>query len=258
MVDRVELDVVDQVAHPRVLDRDHPVGGEPVGDAGDEAVEVGDVGHDVVGDDHVGRAQLVAQLAGHLQAEEGTPRSHARLVGRSHLVGSGIDPHHGDAVLDEVAEQVAVVAGQLDHQAVGAEVPVADQPLGVGPRVGEERVGERREVGVVVGKQHVLGQGLGDLHHRAVRAERHLERVARVGRIQLVLPTETVRERGGAQIEEGVERRVPAGATPEIGAHAATHRRSVSIRSSASSSLTRAMRRYRLPSRSSRVSPTAW
>ncbi len=37
-------------------------------------------------------------------------------------------------MLDEVLQQVAVVAGQLDHQAVGTEVPVPDQSLGVASR----------------------------------------------------------------------------------------------------------------------------
>ena len=58
VVDGVELDVLDEVAHVRVLDGEQAVVGEQDGEAADEVVQVGHVGHHVVGDDHVGRTVL--------------------------------------------------------------------------------------------------------------------------------------------------------------------------------------------------------
>ncbi len=60
VVDGVELDVLDEIAHVRVLDREQPVVGEQRREPADEVIEVGDVRHDVVGDDYIGRPMIVA------------------------------------------------------------------------------------------------------------------------------------------------------------------------------------------------------
>ena len=41
-----------------------------------------------------------------------------------------VDAEHGDALVGEVAQQVAVVGGELDHQALLVEAFVGDEPLG--------------------------------------------------------------------------------------------------------------------------------
>ena len=77
---------------------------------GDEAVEVGRVRHDVVRDDDVRAAPVVAQAPSERRAEELAKSRYAgRLRGRC-LLGRRVDAEHRDAVLDEVAQQVPVVA----------------------------------------------------------------------------------------------------------------------------------------------------
>ena len=80
VVDRVELAVLDEVLHPRVLDRDQPVVGEQDRHAADEVVELWHVRHHVVRDDHVGRAVLGADPLGELDAEELLARSGRRRL----------------------------------------------------------------------------------------------------------------------------------------------------------------------------------
>ena len=71
------------------------------------------------------------------------PRRPRRRCARARRRGPGI------AAGDEVLEQVAVVARQLDDEAVPAEAEALDHRVGVLPRVLHPAVGEGREVGVL-------------------------------------------------------------------------------------------------------------
>ena len=99
-----------------------PSGCEQHGQAGDEVVEVGDVGEDVVGR-RGGRPRAPARPGRRLSARPkkrdsvGTPRAMAT----SATFRGRLDPEDGDAGGDEVLQEVAVVAGHLHDQAVGAE-----------------------------------------------------------------------------------------------------------------------------------------
>ena len=70
VVDGVELDVLDEVAHVGVLDREDPVVGEQHGEPADEVVEVGYVRHHVVRDDHVG-----GPVASRIASARSTPKN---------------------------------------------------------------------------------------------------------------------------------------------------------------------------------------
>ena len=82
VVDRVELEAFDQLAHVRHLDLGDPVVGEDGRDALHEPVQVGHVGEHVVRDDHVGSLPLGPQAARELHAEELPKRRHADRLGR--------------------------------------------------------------------------------------------------------------------------------------------------------------------------------
>ena len=75
----------------------------------------------VVGEDQVGHAALLAKLLGQRAAEEGvsvgTPAAIAALRRRL----GRVDAQDRHAARDEVAQQIAVVAGDLDHQRAGIE-----------------------------------------------------------------------------------------------------------------------------------------
>ncbi len=182
VVDRVELDVVDHVADVGVLHREHAVVGEQRGEAADEVVDVRDVGHDVVGHDDVGRPVLGPDGVGGLHPEEVDDRGHAD-GGRC---GSGprrrVDAERPHASREEVAEQVAVVAGDLDGERLRAELAVDDQLLDVRRGVASERVREGREVRVRIIEEVICRQRVADLHERALAAEHDLQRIGGIRR----------------------------------------------------------------------------
>ena len=101
------------------------------------------MGHHVVGDDHVGRAVPRRRR----RRASSTPKN-SRRVGMpaasaaSAWSGRRVDAEDRDAVLDEVAQQVAVVAGQLDDEAVARRGRVARSGPGHGR--GSGRAGRRR------------------------------------------------------------------------------------------------------------------
>ena len=86
--------------------------------AGDEVVEVGHVREHVVAEQQVGlrpaRGELVARSRGRRSAPRVGMPCASRGLGD---VGRRLDAEHRHAALDEVLQQVAVVAGDLDHLA---------------------------------------------------------------------------------------------------------------------------------------------
>ncbi len=76
----------------------------------------------------------------------GTPIASAAAA----VLAVGSMPRHGIPADDEVPEQIAVVRGHLDDQAVGAEPEPRDHRLRVAARVIEPAARDGREVGIVV------------------------------------------------------------------------------------------------------------
>ena len=117
MIDRVELDVVDQLADVGHLDDGDAVRLEQRRDAGDEVVRVRDVRQHVVGVDDVGPAAARHELLGQAAAEEVLDRLHAPRAGRGRGPGVGSMPSTGTPAAGVVLQQVAVVARELDDEA---------------------------------------------------------------------------------------------------------------------------------------------
>ncbi len=203
VVDGVELAVLDQVPDPRVLDGHEAVVGDADPQRLHEVVEVGDVRHHVVRHDGIGRAVLGDDGPGELRAEEVDDRRHARRDRRRGRAGRGVDAQHGDAALDEVLQEVAVVAGDLDHEAVGSQPELLDQAHGVEPGVLDEVGRERRVVRVALVEQHLARHGLGQLRQAAGLAQRHREREGRLRPVELVVPQQGVRDRRDPEVEHG-------------------------------------------------------
>ena len=96
--------------------------------------------------------------------------------------GAGSMPSTGTPVLDEVAQQVAVVAGELDDEAVRPEAAVARSGPARARARASRLVRERREVEVVVDEQLLRRHLLEDLHERAVGQKRRRAGSAARGR----------------------------------------------------------------------------
>ncbi len=224
VVDRVELALGDHVAHVRRLEDRHAIVGQQQLEAADEAVEVGNVGEHVVGVHHRGALALGAQTPSHLVAEElGDRRDASLLDGHLRDVHRGLDAQHLHPGALVELQEVAVVAGHLDDERRRAEAALGHHALHEAPRVLEHRVGVRREIDVLA-KQPLRRNGVGDLHERALLAERELERKHRVRLREPSLGHQRVREGRGPQVEHRPELRAPARPAPQTSSF--THRRS--------------------------------
>ena len=135
VVDRVVLEALEQPREVRELEGRRAAGRQQDRDAVDEVVQVRHLREHVVAEHEVGVAALADEPLGELDAEELDERRHAALLGRDRDVRRRVDPEHRHALRQEVLEQIAVVRGELDDEALRAEAePVADH-LHVGARV---------------------------------------------------------------------------------------------------------------------------
>ena len=172
--------------------------------AGDEVVEVGDVGEHVVAEQQVGGG-LAGERGGGLAAEELDERRDALLQRHLRDVGGRLDPEHGDLALVEVLQQVAVVGGDLDDVAALVEPEALDHLLGVAAAVLEPARGVGREVGVV-GEDLLGGLELLELHEEALPADERAQRVERLHAVGALGRQVGVGERRHAEVgEHGVD-----------------------------------------------------
>ena len=174
----------------------------------DEVVQVRHLREHVVAEHEVGGAALADEPLGELDAEELDERRHAPLLGRDRDVRRRVDPEHRHALRQEVLEQVAVVRGELDDEALRAEAePVADH-LHVGVRMLDPGSGVGREVGVLV--EDLLRRHEGrQLREPAARADAHVQRVERLHLLEPVRGQEALAERRLAEVDHRqLERRL--------------------------------------------------
>ena len=107
------------------------------------------------------------------------------LDGRLGDVGGRLDAEAPDAARDDVLEQVAVVAGHLDDEGVGAEPEPLRGAVDVGLGVGDPGVAVGGEVRVVA--EDLLAGDVGrQLDEQALRADAHVQRVERLALVELV------------------------------------------------------------------------
>ncbi len=101
-------------------------------------------------------------------------------------IGGGVDPQHRDRFLHEILQQVAIIAGQLDHQVIRPQFKSLGDHVHVLARVTQPRVGVGGEVSVfrinVVGR-HIIAQ----LHEEALFADQSVQWIKRLHPIELIL-----------------------------------------------------------------------
>ena len=185
MVDRVVLEVLDQLREVRELERRGPVRGEQRRDARGEVVDVGDLREDVVPEHEIGVTALRGEPTPELAPKNSVIVSDAARDRGLGDVPRRLDAEHRDALREEVLQEVAVVRGELDDEAVGAEPEPLGHLVDVAARVLDPRVRVRGEVGVL--GEDVLGRHeLGDLHEPAALARPHMERVEGLALLELL------------------------------------------------------------------------
>src|SRR5207245_10649074 len=131
----VELQRLHHGFDVRDLDDGHAAGLQHSCDGGDETVEVADMREHVVGVNDVRQRAFAMQLIGNLGAEEPGEGVDSALACRLRDVGGGLDPQHRYSGVAVELRQVAVVACQLDDQAVGSETARLDGAAGTLPRL---------------------------------------------------------------------------------------------------------------------------
>ena len=164
-------------------------------------MEIGHVGENVVGHDEIGLAALGHDPCGERGVEKLCDRLDSSFAGDRGDVDGRLDPEGRDAGAGEVLEQVAVVAGGLDHEAVRAEGQLCDHRRRESARMLEERIRVGREVRIGP-EERVRRNALGDLDERAAGAADDVEGVARLDR-RLTRLDERVDERNSPSESTG-------------------------------------------------------
>ena len=149
---------------------------------------------------------LLRQVPCHRLPEETDPGGDPPLLGRRRHVGGRLDAQHRDAPLHEVLEEVAVVAGQLDHQAVRSEAEALGGHPHVRLGVPQPAVGVRGEVRVVAEDDLGLLELL-ELDEEAVLAHPGVQRIEHLSLSQLLGLQVRVGQRRHAQVHDGPRER---------------------------------------------------
>ena len=202
VIDRVELVFLHQPQQVRELHRDHAAGLEQQAHAAHEVVQVGHVREHVVAGNQVRLAARGRELAGGLGAEELHQRGHALFLRDRGDVRRRLDAEHRHALRDEVLQQVAVVARDLDHEARGAESEARHHRLGIGLGVREPRVRVGGEVGVVA-EDLLRRLELLQLHQEALLAHPGVQRIEALHAVEVSRLEVRVRGRRHAEIGKG-------------------------------------------------------
>ena len=194
VIDRVELVLLDQPEDVRPLDGHHAVPGQKGLDAGHEAVEVGHLGQNVVAGHQISLSAFRSKRAGKLVSEKLNPRRNADLDrGLGHVCGR-LDAEAGYAVLDEVAQEIAVIAGEFDHEAPVVQTEARNHLFGIVPRVRQPGVRVRGEIGVL-GENLLRGYIVAQLNQETLRTHPDVEGVEMLDPVQLVRRQKGLAER---------------------------------------------------------------
>jgi hypothetical protein len=158
----------------------------------------------VVGEKDVRHTTFCAQSLRELLREERVEGRYASLLRLLGGTVGGIDAQHRHAGFFEVAQQVAVIAGSLDHQAVGSEAARREEILSALLEVRHQRRRHRGEVGIVAAEEDLGVDGLRDLHQPATWTEDHFERNGDLFRAsQLCFGEEPICKGRSAEVENG-------------------------------------------------------
>ena len=203
MIDRVELVARHQPGEMREFERDDAFWLEQARHTRDEVIEVRNLSQDVVADDEVGRFAFGHQLLRELDPEEVDERRDAAVDGYLSNVGSRLDTEHGHAQWQEVLQQIAVIARQLDDQAVRPQPEPSCDHLAVCFGVGDP--GGR--IGGVVGvfsEDGLRADILLQLDEEAAPADEHMKREVRLHRVELGVREKALAQWRHPEIDEGV------------------------------------------------------
>src|ERR1039457_4287052 len=182
----VEPEPLDHVPHVGRFDDRDTVRGQHGRHAGQEAVHIQYVREDVVSVNDVSAVALSRKLLPKLAAEELSQGWNTLGLGDAGDVARGLDAQHGDTQALVVAQQVPVVAGDLDGQVPGAQASLGDDAVDQRARVSKHGVGVGRKIEVVA-EELFRRNRVRDLDERTRGAKGEYQWVARIGPFELIL-----------------------------------------------------------------------
>ena len=176
---------------------------------GDEVVQIGYMGQHVVANQQIGGDALATQLIGEFVAEECDPGRHADGFGGFCDVGGGLYAQYRNVGGDEMLQQIAVIAGDLDDLALRCQRKPLPRHFRIVAGMVDPTAGEGRKIGIV-GKYGVRRHRVLDLHQPAGAADARVQGIGLLAVGILERGEVTVGERHRTKIGESLPQRFAA------------------------------------------------
>ena len=186
----------------RHLDGDDALRRQQMRHGGDEVIELGHLRQHIVGNDQIGVPVVGHHLPRCFGTEEGDERRNACLSRRLRHIGGGLDAKHRHAEGNEMLQQIAVIASELDHEAFRSEPEAALDHLAIAASIRYPGRRIRREIGVF-GDNVLRADEFGKLNQPAGVANPDVKRVLDLWRVEFGFGEETLAQRRHAEIDEG-------------------------------------------------------
>ena len=213
VVDRVVLEVLDQLRKVGELERRRPVRARGASATpATKSLMSGTWASTLLPRTRSAGPRSAAESCAELGAEELRDRRHA--AGHRSLgdVARRLDSQHRDPLRQEVLEEVAVVRGELDDEAVSPSESLSRDLIDVAPGVLDPRVRVRREVRVL--REDLLGRGeLGYLREPAALADADVQRIEGLALLELLSREHGLAQGRLSEVDDGQLQRGTAVAT---------------------------------------------
>src|SRR5438067_623062 len=185
-VNGIEFEVIDHVAHVRILKNENTLRREKVQHASNETIDIVDVREDVRCED-AGRRSVGAM---HFRAEplvekfvNGVDAGSARNLRN---VGCGFDAEQAQVAALKILQKGTVIGCNLDDEFTGAKRKAFFDRIGERRKMGAHRVRGARYVDVIAEKDFRI-DNLQKLYERTIVAHEHVERKSRLNVTELLL-----------------------------------------------------------------------
>ena len=160
VINRIKFTMIHQVHHIRRFDHRHTIILENGVDAGDKTIQVRHMGQHIVGQEDICPFTRFSQLGCQFTAEESNQGRHTGSAGCFSRGLGWVNPQHRDALLHEILEHIAIIAGCLNHQTLAIERATIftahlQRISCARPKVAQEGSGHRREIGILSVKENL-------------------------------------------------------------------------------------------------------
>ena len=186
MIDRIELILFHQSGQMGKLHGDQAVGLQRRFQPADKIVQVGVMGQNIVSDDQIGLLPFIPHLQGIGMVKKCDFRGDVLFPGRMRGIRRRLDPEHGNVVLFEILQKIAVVAGNLYDKLILIQPKAFDHHIDIALTMLEPTVGKGGKIGISGMKNVPRLFKLLQLHQQAVFTNIHIQRVIRLHLLEIL------------------------------------------------------------------------